>query len=214
MKSRSIRQITLLIILLSFLAGVYLYPQMPENVASHWDASGQVNGYTPKALFLFLLPAISALLFAVFTLIPRLDPLRRNIDAFRQNYDLFVLELVALLAYIHLLAILWNLGLKFNVLQMLAPALGLFFYFVGVLTENSRQNWFIGIRTPWTLSSERVWDKVNRRAGKLFKAAGALAALGAVFPRYAFLLIVAPVILTALYDIVYSYLEYRKEVRH
>jgi uncharacterized membrane protein len=211
MNSRTIRQITLLLIIFSFLYGAYLYPQMPDRIASHWDARGQVDGYMPKAAGLFLIPAISLILFAVLISVPRLDPLRKNIESFRQSYDLFALEAIAFLIYIQLLTVLWNQGLRFNIVQLLSPALGLLFYFAGVLTQSSRQNWFVGIRTPWTMSSESVWDKVNRRAGKLFKVSGALAALGAVFPRHALILIMAPVVSTAAYSIAYSYLEYKRE---
>ncbi len=81
------------------------------------------------------------------------------------------------------------------------------------MMEKARQNWFIGVRTPWTLSSEVVWDKTNRLAGKLFKGAGVLAALGVIFPEYAILLILVPVILAAIYPVIYSYREYQLELK-
>ena len=109
--------------------------------------------------------------------IPKIDPLKENIAKFRPYFDLFILLLFGFLFYLYLLTIAWNLGYRFNIIQLMAPAFGLLIYYAGVLIENSKQNWFIGIRTPWTLSSEKVWNKTNRQAGKLFKAAGVLSLL-------------------------------------
>ncbi len=95
----------------------------------------------------------------------------------------------------------------------MAPAIGVLIYYAGVMTENARPNWFIGVRTPWTLSSEKVWNKTNLLAGKLFKAAGVLAMLGAVYPQYAIILILVPAILAAIYPFVYSYFEYQRVIK-
>ena len=93
----------------------------------------------------------------------------------------------------------------------MAPAIGLLIYYAGVPTENAKPNRFIGIRTSWTLSSERVWNKTKWLAGKLFKAAGVLAVLGAAFPQYIVALILVPVILAVIYPLVCSYLKYQRE---
>ena len=93
----------------------------------------------------------------------------------------------------------------------MVPALGILFYFVGIVTEKAKRNWFIGIRTPWTLSSDIVWNKTHKIGGKLFKIAALIAFSGLFFPKYAILLVIVPVILVALYTIVYSYFEYKKQ---
>lgn len=213
MKTKSVHILILSLIMASFLLGAYLYPIMPEQIASHWDASGSVNGYMPKLLGLFFMPVISAALFLAFLVIPRIDPLKENIAKFRAYYDLFILLLFGFLFYIYLLTIFWNLGYRFNIIQLMAPAIGLLIFYAGVLTENARQNWFIGVRTPWTLSSEKVWSRTNRLAGKLFKAAGILAMLGAAFPEHAIWFILVPVIPAGIYPMIYSYQEYQREMK-
>jgi uncharacterized membrane protein len=213
MKTKNIQILITGLIVITFLIGTYLQPYMPDKMASHWDASGNVDGYTSKFWGLFLMPVISIVLFLAFILIPRIDPLKENIEKFRGYFDVFILLLFGFLFYLYVLTMLWNLGYRFNIIQLLAPAFGLIIYYAGVMTENAKQNWFIGVRTPWTLSSETVWDKTNRLAGKLFKAAGVLAALGTVFPEYAIFLILVPAILAAIYPIVYSYQEYQKDIR-
>ena len=213
MKTKNIQILISCLILASFVLGAYLYPIMPERMASHWDASGSVNGYMPKLSGLFLMPIISTVLFLAFLVIPRIDPLKENIAKFRAYFDLFILLLFGFLFYLYLLTILWDLGYRFNIIQLMAPAIGLLIFYAGVLTENAKQNWFIGVRTPWTLSSVRVWNKTNRLAGKLFKAAGILAVLGAGLPQYAIFFILVPVILAGVYPIIYSYQEYQREIR-
>jgi uncharacterized membrane protein len=212
MKTKNIQILIIGLILVSFLIGAYLYPYMPEKMASHWDANGSVDGYMPKLWGLFLLPVISAILFLTFMLIPKIDPHKGNIEKFRGHFDVFILLLFVFLFYVHMLTMLWNLSYRFNIIQLLAPAFGLLIYYAGIMMENAKQNWFIGVRTPWTLSSEVVWDKTNKLAGKLFKVAGVLAAMGVIFPKYAIFLIMVPVILAAVYPIIYSYQKYQQEI--
>lgn len=203
--------ITILIILLSFVIGIYFYPQMPEKMASHWNIRGEVDGYIAKFWGLFLMPIISLGLFLLFILIPKIDPLRANIEKFRKYFDGFIILIILFLFYLYLLTIFWNFGNKFSMNQVLPPAFGILFFYCGILIEKAKRNWFIGIRTPWTLSNEKVWDKTHELGGKLFKATGIVAFLGIFFPDYAFFLILFPVIAVSIYTVVYSYLEYQKE---
>ncbi len=198
-------------VLLFFAVGGYFYPQMPERMASHWNARGEVDGYMSKFWGLFLMPFISLGLSAFLLMIPKIDPLKANIEKFKKYYYGFMILLLIFLLYLYLLTILWNLGLGFNMLQLLAPAFGILYYFCGVLIKKSKRNYFIGIRTPWTLSSEKVWDKTHFIGGRLFKAAGLVALLGVFFPSYAILFVLIPVILVSLFTIVYSYFAYQKE---
>jgi uncharacterized membrane protein len=201
------------IILVSFILGIYFYPLMPEKIASHWNAQGQVNGYLPKFWGLFLMPFLSIALFLLFVFIPKIDPLKSNIKRFRKYYDRFILLIIAFLFYVYLLTIFWNIGMRFNLGQGLVPAFAILFYYCGILIENAKRNWSIGIRTPWTLSNEKVWEKTHKVGGKLFKIAGVIALFGALFPDYALFYIIIPVILVVAYAFVYSYLEYQKETK-
>lgn len=199
------------IILLSFAISIYLYPMMPDSMASHWGASGEVNGYMSKFWALFLMPWISVAILALLWAIPKLDPLKKNVEKFQDYFDWFILLLMAFMFYIYLLTVSWNIGIRFDMIQLLAPAFAALFYYAGVLMENSRMNWFIGIRTPWTLSSKIVWEKTNRLGGKLFKIAGITSLIAVFTQRYAIIFIIVPVLLFSVYIVVYSYLEYKKE---
>ena len=211
MKTASI--IALLIIILTFAIGIYFYPLMPDKLASHWSAQGQVNSYMPKFWGLFLMPLISVVLLALFLLIPKIDPLKENIAKFRKYFDGFIILLFLFLFYIYLLSIFWNLNLKYNMIQALMPAFAVLFYYMGILISNAKRNWFIGIRTPWTLSSEAVWDKTHQLGGKMFKASAIIALLGMFFQQAAIFFVLIPIIFTAIYTIVFSYFQYQKEVK-
>ncbi|MDO8688871.1 MAG: DUF1648 domain-containing protein [Dehalococcoidia bacterium] len=203
----------LALIVASAAVGAYFYPQLPERIASHWNAAGQVDGYMSKFAGLVVLPLVSFGVLLLLIAVPRVDPLRANIEVFRRYYDWLVVLLIAFLSYVYLLTIIWNLGAGFDILQFLAPAIGVLFYFIGALIGQSKRNWSIGIRTPWTLSSDRVWEETHKVGGKLFKVAGLVAVLGVFFPQHTVFFIIVPVLLVAAYTTVFSYVEYRKEVK-
>jgi len=208
---KKIRIVILLIIVASFLAGFYLYPYMPEKIASHWNMQGNVDGYMSKFWGLFLMPIISLAMFLLFLFIPKIDPMKENIKKFREYFDIFILLLIVFFLYIYILTILWSFGWRFNMSQLIAPAMGVIFFYAGELIGKSKRNWSIGIRTPWTLSSEAVWDKTHKLGAKLFKISGAIALLGFIFPDIAFYFVLIPVMFSAIYSFLYSYLEYQKE---
>jgi len=186
---------------------------MPEKMASHWNVQGEIDGYTSKWWGLFLMPIISLGMFLFFILIPKIDPLKENIKKFRKYFDGFMVLIIFFLFYIYLLSVFWNLGLRFDMSRFMMPALGLLFYYCGILVKNAKRNWFIGIRTPWTLSNDKVWEKTHKMGGKLFKVAGLLVLVGIFFPKCALFFVLIPIFLIVIYLIVYSYLEYQKETK-
>lgn len=205
--------VSVAVILISAAIGIWLYPQLPDPVASHWNINGEADGFMPRFWGVFLMPIISVLLLALFIAVPAIDPLKANIQKFRGYFDGFIALLMLFLFYISLLVIFWNLGARFNMIQALSPAFAALFFFCGILVSHAERNWFIGIRTPWTLSSERVWKKTHKLGGRLFKASGVLSLLGVILPAYAIFFILAPVLFTAVYAMAYSYFEFRKEKR-
>lgn len=197
-------------ILVSFAIGIYFYFKMPEQMASHWNEKGEVEGYLPKFWGLFLMPIISVACLLLFLFIPKIDPLKANIQKFRKYFDRFITIFMLFFLYIYMLTILWNLGFKFNMAYLMPPALSILFYYCGVLIENSKRNWFIGIKTPWTLSNEVVWEKTHKIGGKLFKAAAIISLIGLFFADYVFYFLIIPISFAGIYSIIYSYLEYQK----
>ncbi len=201
----------LVVILLSFAASFYFYGQLPERFASHWNMQGEVDGYIPRLWGILLLPTIITGLWLLFLAIPRIDPRKKNIEKFRAYYDGFIVLLFVFLLAVHLQTLLWNIGILIPLSMTLPIGIGILFFYIGVLLSHAKRNWFIGIRTPWTLSSDSVWNKTHKAGAKLFKLAGVIALFGAILQEYAFLLILVPVIAAAAYATAYSYFEYRKQ---
>jgi uncharacterized membrane protein len=206
-----VKSLTVGVIALSFLIAAYTYPLVPEKLATHWNAAGEVDGYMQKSLqSAFFLPGLMIILVLLFFAIPHIDPLKANIMEFRPQYDLFILVFTSFMLLVQTQTILWNLGYMINPFIIISPGLAGLFYFIGFLMEKSKRNWFIGIRTPWTMSDDTVWEKTNKVGAKLFKIAAVLSLACAFIPEYAVYLIIALVLLAAAYTVLYSYLEYQK----
>ncbi len=201
------------LVLLSFILSIYFYPQVPDQMATHWDSQGEVNGYMSKFWGTFFMPLLITGLVILFLVIPKIDPRKENIEMFRKHYEGFRLVLIIFLVLVHLHILLWNTGTQISPNAVIPLGIGLLFYYAGVLTENAEQNWFIGIRTPWTLSSENVWKRTNCLGGKLFRIAGITAFSGVFFPEYAIYFILVPAVIVVVITVVYSYLEYKKELK-
>ena len=201
------------IVVLSLLLGAWAYPRLPEQVATHWDEHGQVNGYSSRLTQVLLLPLMVAGLGLFLIFIPSIDPLKANIQTFRGDYNGFVVVFALFMAYLHVVTTFINLGWQVNLNQLLMPAMGLFIFYTGVLISKARRNYLIGIRTPWTLSNDVVWDKTHRLGGLLFKLAGLLALPGIILPNLSVWLLLVPLMAASLITVVYSYFAFQRETR-
>ncbi len=202
---------TVALIAASFLLSVIAYPILPERMASHWGASGEVNGYMPKDVMFYLIPALTLIFVAILRLFPSIDPLKANVAAFMPEYERFIAVFASFMLYLQALTIAWNLGAAFDMLTALTPAFSVLYYRIGALLEQSKPNWWIGIRCPWTLSSPAVWEKTHRLGGRLFKASAVIALTSPAFGEYGIIPVIAPILASTAYLTAYSYLEYRKE---
>ncbi|MFB6141031.1 MAG: SdpI family protein [Halosimplex sp.] len=185
-------------------------PSLPDQIVTHWNAAGEPDGTMAKPLALALIPVLTAALVALFALIPRIDPLGENVAEFRAYYDWFVVVFAAFMAVLHGGIVAFNLGYEFDFTLLVLVAVALLFYYVGVLLSHAERNWFVGVRTPWTLSSERVWERTHALAGRLFKLTALVALVGLAFGDYAVYFLVVPALATAAVTVVYSYVLYRR----
>jgi len=211
MSNKTSTIIAVALILASFAAGIYFYPQLPDKMASHWNAQGEVDGYMSKFWATFLFPLIAAGILLMFWVIRKIDPLRKNIEKFKKYFNLLMIVLIVFFVLVYALTLAWNLGYEVNFQIFLFPAIGVLFFYIGVLMKHAKRNWFVGIRTPWTLSSDKVWDETHRIGGDLFKISGIITITGLFFPAQAIYLILIPILASTIFVVVYSYLLYRKE---
>ncbi|GAA0647725.1 SdpI family protein [Salarchaeum japonicum] len=210
MQYRRQRALTLAFALAGFAASALAYPDLPARMATHWNASGGVDGTMSRFAGAFFLPALTVFVVALMLVAPRIDPRKRHYEAFRGVYEWFVAGTAGFLAYVHVLVLAWNLDYAIPIGQALAPALAGLLYACGVLLERAKPNWFVGIRTPWTLSDDTVWRETHERGALAFKLAAVLALGGLLFSDYALVFALAPTLLAAAYTVAYSFFAYRR----
>jgi uncharacterized membrane protein len=215
MSTRTTTIIVLLMIVGATLAGLLLWNRLPDQMTSHWNINDQVDGYMPKFWGVFLLPLVTLGMFVLFLVIPAIDPLKANVAQFRESFNPFIVLMVAFMVYLYGLTLAWNLGYtNFRISGALLPALGLLFIFIGFMMRQAKRNYFIGIRTPWTLSSDTVWNETHRLGAVLFMISGALAFIGGFFGGVtAFWLMFIPIIGSTIFLLVYSYVLYGRETK-
>jgi len=199
-----------LLVVASALASLLAAPEVPDPMVSHWNAAGEPDGTLGKPLGLALIPVLTAGLVALFALLPRIDPLGENVAEFRAVYDWFVVVFTAFMVVVHGGVLAFNLGYEFDFLLVVLAAMAVLFYYVGYMLDHAERNWFVGIRTPWTMSSERVWDRTHRLGARLFKAAAGVSLVGLLFADLAIYFLVVPVVLVSLALVVFSYLVYER----
>jgi uncharacterized membrane protein len=197
------------IALFSLALGLYYYPLLPATVAVHWNLWGDADGFSDKAFGVFFLPALlaasSSLLFALPLLLRKPVP---------WSYEGFLVVFSMFLLYVYSLSLSWNaLTPHFSISQFLAPGFAILLWFTGSMIDKVGRNILIGIRTPWTLASDKVWQKTHSFGAGLFKLSAIAALIGIALPQYAFIFVLVPAMLSALVAILYSYSEYRK-IRH
>lgn len=215
MTTKSTSIIVLTLIAIALITGLSLWNQLPDQMASHWNANDQVDGYISRFWGVFLMPLITLGMFVLFLVVPGIDPLKANIAQFREAFNLFIALMVAFMLYIHGLTLAWSLGYQdFKMSAAMLPFMGVLFIAIGYLLRQAKRNFFIGIRTPWTLSSDTVWDKTHRLGSILFMVSGAFAIIGGFFGGMtAFWLMFVPLIGSSLFLMIYSYILYRGEMK-
>jgi uncharacterized membrane protein len=192
------------IVVLLFAVSFYLYPSLPEEIPTHWNASGVVDGYGSKEM-IFLFPIITALIYGLFLVIPKMAVFKKNVSEFRHLGSMKFM-LVSVFAALFLTTVLSIMNYYNRTMFMILPILGLLFFYFGYIMPEIKRNYFIGIRTPWTLADDFVWKQTHALGGKLFMALGVLfVLLMFVDPQYLVYLILIKVIGVAVILFAYSY---------
>jgi len=202
----------IILIIISIFASFYFYANFPETVPTHWNAAGQPDDYSSKATAAFLLPVVLIGMYLMFLFLPYIDPKKARYEQFKQVYHLFKGMLMLFLTAIYFIASFNGLGYNVSVDLWVPVLVGVLFIIIGNYMGKIKSNWFIGIRTPWTLSSENVWNKTHRLGGKLFIIGGLIMLLEPFLPvswRLPALLITIAIL--AFGTMAYSYLLYRNE---
>jgi uncharacterized membrane protein len=202
----------LLMISLCCLLSFYFYAHFPERVPTHWDFNGNVNGWSSRAVGAFLIPGMLVGMYLLFLSLPYLDPKKERYAQFGKVYHIFKGLILVLLAVIYVFAGLAGLGYNINIGLWSPLLIGILFIAIGNYFGKIKMNWFMGIRTPWTLSNEEVWNKTHRLGGKLFMISGVVLALMPWYPEiWRLPLFVLVMVILIFGTLLYSYVLYRQE---
>lgn len=203
-----------LVIGAGFLFSAIVYNRLPSEVPLHWDWEGEVDRYGSRLEGAFLMPAIALGIWIMLTVAPKIDPRRANYQKFRGTYDLVVYGTITMLILLHVLILGSVLGWPISIRRVVPAIVGVLLIVIGNVLPRARSNWWFGVRTPWTLSNERVWAKTHRVAGYLLAVAGVVMLASAAFPSLVTTwLALCAAVFAAIGSIVYSYLAWRKETR-
>jgi uncharacterized membrane protein len=197
----------------------WAWPQVPEaaRVAVHFGTDGVANGFAGKQQALLMLPAMSLGLIALLSVIPYIEPRRLNLAASMKFYSAVWIGAIALLAVAHAAIVLTAVHIAVNVEHLILPAVAVLFMVIGNYLGKTRSNFFAGVRTPWTLSSDYSWEKTHRLTGRLFVLASmvALVASFVLDAGLAGMILVASVLASALVGVIASYFYWRRDpLRH
>lgn len=202
--------LTTIVCLIPVIAGIILYSRLPDRIATHWDAQGNVNGMSSKFTGAIIFPGILVLLNVIFPLLLRIDPKYENMNSKLKTISHWIIPVVAMFCSGATLAA--GLGMKTHV-EVIAPMLvGVLFVLVGNYLPKTKQSYTMGIKLPWTLNSEENWNHTHRMAGFLWVVGGFLIIICGFLPWKIIPVIVITVIMVVVPS-VYSYLYYRKKER-
>ncbi|MDI3092431.1 SdpI family protein [Priestia megaterium] len=201
------------ITLLTLVAWLIALPHLPATMPIHWGANGEADGFATKINAMILTVGIMVLIYFIIAFVPRIDPRKENYKYFSKTYNILLNAVLLLFFFVNMSTILQGLG--YNVpMSYIAPIMaGLVFIIIGNYLQRVRSNYFMGIRTPWTLSNETVWKKTHRLSGKLFFIGGLLILISAFLPDgYKSVIMWGSIVLCVAIPYLYSYLAYKKEM--
>lgn len=204
----------LILIIFGFALGAYFYPSLPDKVPTHWNFNGEVNGYGSKLFGAFGLPAINLATYLMFLVLPFIDPKRKNYEDFRASYQFLKYIVIIFFLGVEVMTLLIASGVIVNKPIFIQIMVSLLFILIGNVMGRFKHNYFVGIKTPWTLANDEVWRKTHRMAAPLWVIGGIvnimLAFTAIKYNEIGFMFIVA---IITIVPIAYSYITYQQIVK-
>jgi len=200
----------ILIIIMMFAASIYFYPQLPDKIPTHWNFKGEIDGYSGKLTGAFLIPVMNIIMYGLFIFMPVLDPKKENYKLFESTYIYFRYLFHIFFLGMHGLIIAAALGYNVDTGRLVTLAVSLLLMLMGNVMGRLKHNYFVGIKTPWTLANEEVWRKTHRLGAVIWTGgglAGVIISLLRLSMGWAFIAIIA--VMTFI-PIVYSYVLFNR----
>jgi uncharacterized membrane protein len=201
----------IVLIIFSIIVGFLIYPLLPQEIPTHWNARGMVDNLMNKNLAVLFFPLLTFSVYLLMTFIPFIDPYKRNYLKFADHYFWFKTATVIFLILIYFFSLWVARGVTIDVAYFVVPVVSAFISYIGFFFTKVKRNYFVGIRTPWTLYSEKVWDKTHDLGGRVMVVAAVISLLSLLNIKYAFVIFTSVIIIAVCIPIVYSYFFFKKE---
>lgn len=200
----------LILVALMLGVGLFLYDSLPEQVPSHWNVAGEVDAYMDKGLAVYLFPLITLLIVMLFPILSNIDPRKKKYKAFSRPWHILQMAIVAFFAYMYFVTLYLSLHPEGSIVQFVFVGIGVLFVIIGNYLGKVRQNYFVGIKTPWTLDNEEVWNKTQRMGGWSFLIAGLVILINGFIQWQLVASMVVAIVIAAVWPIIYSYVLYKR----
>lgn len=200
----------LLLIIAAFAISFYYYPMLPDKIPTHWNFKGEIDGYSGKTAGAYMMPIMNLGMYILFIFLPALDPKRENYKLFESTYIYFRYIFHIFFFGMHLMIIAAALGYPVDTGRLVMIGVSLLFMLMGNVMGRLKHNYFVGIRTPWTLANEEVWRRTHRLGAYLWTGFGLLGAILAFLKVNLGWIFILVLMLPAFIPIVYSYLIFNK----
>jgi len=200
----------LIILLAPFVVSLVLWSEMPDTVPTHFNAAGEADDYGPKWINAFLLPGIALATYFFLLLIPKIDP-KKRIESAQKPIAAIRIVISLFLVGIYALVMMKTFNKEADIGQFVFVSVGILILICGNYMNSIKPNYFIGIRTPWTLEDPQVWKKTHRFASKLWIIGGLIMTTSAFIPflKDSIFIIIEAVILLAVVPIIHSYIIFK-----
>ncbi len=200
-----------LVVLLPFLYCMYVWDQLPDRVPTHWGMDGQVDDYSSKAFGLLMMPVINVISAVILFFVPSIDPRRQNLELIGTKFQSLRLAIAFFISVLFYLIVQAMKGTP-HILNTVFVTIFLLFAFLGNYMRALRPNYFVGIRTPWTLENPEVWKQTHAVGGRMWFYLSLLMVPVAYFtPEENLGWVVVPAfVVIALSPVVYSYFAYKR----
>lgn len=197
------------------LVAVWAARQLPPDIQLpvHWNINGEPDRYTGKFWGLFMIPVVILGVTALLIFVPHIEPRQKHIKMSMKAYNIIIIGLVLVFAALHVVIIMNALGKPFSIEKIVPALIGILFIVIGNFMGKVRSNYMLGIKTPWTLSSEISWNKTHRLGGWLFVLTGFLIVLSSLVSsgKITMLVLLIGLFGTIIVTFVYSYIIWKRD---
>lgn len=188
----------------------WAYPVLPDRVPTHWNMAGHVNGYSSRMFAVSFIPAVLAFTWLLMLVLPAISPRGFSLGESAGAFYLAMLAVLALLFVVHWMILRSAATREMPSLTLLLALIGALFVLLGILVTKAKKNFWFGVRTPWALASDVVWQRSNQFGGRLMAIGGVIIILASFWHAAGMMVLVATVVVIGFAPIVYSYVIYRR----